>query len=188
MPDRRTVYSTNWTKEPSAAWLTVPLDLFASFFLTAMVLLTVVDVIGREVFNSPVFAAAEITTLLMPLIVFMVLPYVTYQEEHITVDLIDLIYPKEWINARQIAITVILVPLLVGIAWQMLSLSFEWRDGPDLTEDLQFPKWYIAWFIAALTGISALLLLLNLGRYLKGRGPLSPGSDSAEPHEHRDGL
>jgi TRAP-type C4-dicarboxylate transport system permease small subunit len=80
-----TIYSTSWTRGPSAGWLTVPLDLFAAFLLTIMVLLTVADVVGREGFNTPVFAAVEITTILMPFLIFAVLPYVTYQEQHITV-------------------------------------------------------------------------------------------------------
>ncbi len=153
-----------------------------------MVLLTVADVVGREGFNSPVFAAVEITTILMPFLIFAVLPYVTYQEQHITVDLIDLVYPDEAINIRQIAITIILIPLLAGVTWQMISLSFEWRDAPDLTEDLQFPKWYIAWFIAALTGLTALLMLLNLPRYFRGRGPLSPGANRDSSADHLEGL
>ena len=156
--------------------------------LAAMVILTVADVTGREIFNSPVFAATEITTLVMPLLVFAVLPYVTYEEQHITVDLIDLVYPKELINIRQIAITILLVPLLAGVTWQMITLSIEWEEGLDFTEDLQFPKWYIAWFIAALTGATALLLLLNLPRYFKNRGPMSPGSETGEPREHHEGV
>ncbi len=156
--------------------------------LAVMVILTVADVTGREIFNSPVFAATEITTLVMPLLVFAVLPYVTYEEQHITVDLIDLVYPKELINIRQIAITILLVPLLAGVTWQMITLSFEWEEGLDFTEDLQFPKWYIAWFIAALTGATALLLLLNLPRYFKNRGPMSPGSETGEPREHHEGV
>lgn len=145
-------------------------------------LLTVADVVGREVFNSPVFAAVEITTLLMPLLVFAVLPYVTYNEEHISVDLIDLIYPPAWVNIRQIVLTIIMIPLLAGVTWQMIDLAIEWKGNLDLTEDLRFPKWYIAWFIAILTGATAILLLLNLPRYIANLGPQSPREDAGEKH------
>ena len=188
MTEGPAIYSTTWTRGPSAGWLAVPLDLFSSFVLTCMVLLTVVDVTGREIFNSPVFAATEITTLLMPLLVFAVLPYVTYEEQHISVDLIDLIYPKQLINIRQIAITIILIPLLAGVTYQMITLSIEWKEGLDYTEDLQFPKWYIAWFIAALTGTTSLLLLLNLPRYFCNLGPMSPGEETDEPRERHEGV
>jgi hypothetical protein len=70
----------------------------------------------------------------------------------------------------------------------MIELSIEWRAGPDLTEDLHFPKWYIAWFIAGMTGLTALLLILNLPRYFQGRGPQSPGENRDTSADHLEGL
>jgi TRAP-type C4-dicarboxylate transport system permease small subunit len=54
-----------------------------------MVLLTFVDVIGRHVFNQPVYGANDITEHLMALIVFAGLPLVTRARGHLAVDLFD---------------------------------------------------------------------------------------------------
>ena len=58
-------------------------------FLSGMVLLTFTDVIGRRLFNTPVFGAHDITEHLMAVIVFSGLPLLTANRAHLSIDLFD---------------------------------------------------------------------------------------------------
>lgn len=159
---------------PTVEFLSVPLDYLAGATLLALVALTCADVIGRELFNAPVFGAVELTRLALPLIVFASLPLVSYKEEHISVDLMDMFFPERAINARQFVLNLILVPIMAIVAWQLWILGSDWLEYNELTEDLRIPKYVMAYFISIMCGITSLLLAFNLLRYIRGRGPMSP--------------
>ncbi len=168
---------------PSVGWLTVPLDIFAGLILSAMVVLNCADVIGRELWNSPVFGATELTRLMIPFVVFAAMPIVTYREEHISVDLIDLFYPAGGINVRQIALNLITMLLMAGVTVQLYFAAVDAREFTEMTEDLSIGLWNVYYFTSAMAAISTFLLFLNLIRYLRGHGPLSPGH-TEEQHSH----
>ena len=60
--------------------------------LVAMMLLTVVDVVGRYVFNHPVPGSSEIIEYLLATLVFGTLPIASAYEEHIVVDILDFLF------------------------------------------------------------------------------------------------
>ncbi|HSH57106.1 MAG TPA: TRAP transporter small permease, partial [Halomonas sp.] len=61
--------------------------------LFGMMLLTTVDVIGRYFFNAPILGAVELTQLMLAALVFLSLPVVCWRQEHVSVDLLDAIFP-----------------------------------------------------------------------------------------------
>ena len=65
------------------------LGVISCFLLFAMMMLTFIDVGGRYVFSSPLPAAYEIISLVMPGIIFCALPFVGHREMHVTIDLLD---------------------------------------------------------------------------------------------------
>ena len=148
--------------------------------MLALAALTCGDVIGREVLNSPIFGTTELTRLALPLIVFASLPLVSYREEHISVDLMDIFFPEKAINARQFVLNLILVPIMAMIAWQLWILGDDWLEYNELTEDLRIPKYLVAYFISIMCALTAVYLALNLFRYGRGRGPMSPKRPSDE--------
>lgn len=66
----------------------------AATFLLVLMLITLVDVVGRYGFNSPVNGSFEITELLLAAIIFSALPLVVAKDQNITVDLIDAFVPR----------------------------------------------------------------------------------------------
>ena len=72
------------------------LDRSLGYLLAALVfvmmVLTFVDVVGRQAFNYPVPAGFEITELLMGYTVYIGLPLVCARQEHITIGLLDHLY------------------------------------------------------------------------------------------------
>jgi TRAP-type transport system small permease protein len=86
--------------------------------LSAMVALTFTDVIGRRLFNTPVFGANDITEHLMALIIFSGLPLLTAQRGHLSIDLLDkwVLQPK-WRVWHKL-VDVLIAAVLALTAWE----------------------------------------------------------------------
>ena len=131
----------------------------ALFILMAM---TFCDVILRSVFNAPIEAATELTRILMAVMVFSVLPVVSGHGSHISVDLTD-----PWFDHLRLHnVRDGLISLTCGIMlyWPMSRvwvLAERARDYGDVTEYLAVPTFYIGWFIAAATAVTAVVLILT---------------------------
>jgi TRAP-type C4-dicarboxylate transport system permease small subunit len=156
------------------SWLTLPLDAVAALILFALMLMTCIDVLGRYLFNAPLNGATELTELMMAGIIFAALPVVGRREQHINVDLLDSITPRVLVNIRQTLINTIAAVAMAVICWRVWILAARHAEYGDRTEFLQIPVAPVVYFISVMCALAALLLILNVGLYLGGRGPLSP--------------
>ena len=55
--------------------------------LTILVLITVIDVLGRYLLSLPLPGTTEITEIILGILIYIGLPYITRDEEHVTVSL-----------------------------------------------------------------------------------------------------
>ena len=98
--------------------------------LFAMMCLTVVDVVGRYVFNSPILGAYEITEFMVLVMVFSFLGYAQAQKAHVTVDIVYERFPA---NARRIiAIANYIISFIVMliVCWMGFEKAVEtWQTG-----------------------------------------------------------
>ncbi|QTF92684.1 TRAP transporter small permease [Halomonas sp. BM-2019] len=150
--------------------------------LFGMMLLTTADVTGRYFFNSPILGAVELTQLMLAALVFLSLPVVCWRQEHISVDLLDAIFPARLVWVREVIVNLLVTAALWVMArrvWALAERAFEWGD---VTEFLRIPRGYLVGLIAAMLALSALLTLARAVLYLlegfrvvKQGGPLSPG-------------
>ena len=129
--------------------------------LFALMVMTFFDVILRSLFNNPIEAATELTRLFMAIIVFSSMPVVSWKDGHIVVDLLD-----GWFGPAGARIRDCLVNLLSGLCllWPALrvwQLADRAREYGDVTEYLNIPQFYIAYFISIATFATALVLLLR---------------------------
>ena len=127
--------------------------------LSAMVLLTFTDVIGRRLFNTPVFGANDITEHLMAIIVFAGLPLLTGQRGHLSIDILDnwLISPSFlWWHK---AVDILIAAVLGLIAWQYFIAIGEARDTSEVSQALGIPRWWMYTFITATTTLASLAAL-----------------------------
>ena len=70
--------------------------LLASAVLFLLMTMTFFDVILRSTFNAPLEAATELTRMFIAIIVFLILPIISGNEEHIVVDLADPLFKSDW--------------------------------------------------------------------------------------------
>ncbi|MDR5903404.1 TRAP transporter small permease [Halomonas icarae] len=152
--------------------------------LFGMMLLTTVDVTGRYFFNAPILGAVELTQLMLAALVFLSLPIVCWRQEHVSVDLLDAIFPARLVWVREVLVNLLITVALWVMAqrvWALAERAFSWGD---VTEFLRIPYGYLIGLIAIMLALSALLTLARAILYLlegikviKRGGPLSPGGN-----------
>ncbi|MBK0328946.1 TRAP transporter small permease [Rhodobacteraceae bacterium F11138] len=138
--------------------------------LLALTAVTLVDVLGRYFFNSPLSGGSELTELLVMAVVFAGLPAICLDDGHITVDL----FTGHLRGAAHVAQTTV-ARLVVAIMLALIAVEM-WQHGDRLasygetTIYLRFPLGPVAWLAAAICGASALIVLfLALTRAPRGR-------------------
>lgn len=141
----------------------------AAISLWILVLLTFADVFGRDVFSAPVAGAYEITEFLMGVIIFAALPAVTFNREHIVVDLLDALIPRSAVPIRELVSTAIEVFVLGVLAWKCWDLAFAMRSYDEVTAQLRIPMFPMVLFMSIMSAVSAALCVLAfLFRCLSG--------------------
>lgn len=132
----------------------------ASVALFALMCLTFADVLMRSMFNAPIEAATELIRIGIALIVFAALPVLSGTNAHISVDLLDgpfrRFHLERW---RDAAVALICAAMLWYPAGRIVDLAERARGYGDVTEYLSIPTFFIAYFIAVMTYITALVLL-----------------------------
>lgn len=128
--------------------------------LSAMVALTFVDVVGRRLFNTPVFGANDITEHLMAVIIFSGLPLLTARRGHLSIDLFDhwLLQPR-W-RAWHKAVDGLIAAVLGLIAWEYFVAVGEAMQINEVSPALNVPRGWMYGYIAGTTAIAAVLALL----------------------------
>lgn len=153
----------------------------ASAALFALMCMTFADVILRSAFNAPIEAATELTRLLMAVIVFSALPLISFQGHHISVDLLDPLFARLRLERiRDAGMSLACGVMLYFPARRIIDLAERARSYGDKTEYLNIPTFYIGWFIAVSSFITAAVLILRGVMILMGRTPAA--GTGQEPH------
>jgi TRAP-type C4-dicarboxylate transport system permease small subunit len=136
------------------------------FLLMAM---TCVDVFGREVLAAPLDGATELTRLMLGVIVFGVLPAVSRREDHVTVDLLDPVFPPRAGQIREAVLNLVCAVALAAVCWRVWFVGADQLEYGDATEFLRIPLGPVSWFISVLSGIAAAAMIWNAAEHLLGR-------------------
>lgn len=128
--------------------------------LSVMVALTFTDVVGRRLFNTPVFGANDITEHLMATLIFAGLPLLTARRGHLSIDLFDrwLLQPR-WRTWHKL-VDVLIAVVLGLIAWEYFLAIEEANSINEVSPALNIPRAWMYTFIALTTGLAAVLALL----------------------------
>lgn len=169
-----TTPSANDNPEPGRpdrkfGWLA---DGLSAFVLFALMVMTCIDVFGREILNTPLDGATELTQLMMGVIVFAVLPIVSLREDHVTVDLLDRWFPRRLAPPRQVILNLMASVMMAVVCWRVWVIGYFQMDYGDTTEFLEIPLGPISYFISVMSGFAAVALLVTAIRYVTGRATM----------------
>lgn len=149
----------------------------AATFLLLLMLLTLVDVVGRYAFNDPVNGSYEITELLLAAIIFSALPLVSSKDQHITVDLIDSFVPAFVAWVRDVGVALVMSFVLAGISYKVWLKALESVHYGDRTAMLYLPTAPVYFYISTALFISSVIALLLTWQY--ARAGVLPASRKA---------
>ncbi len=135
------------------------LSTFAALVLAAVMMVSVVDVVGRYVFNRPLPGSSEITEILMAILIYAGLPLVGLRRAHIVVDLLDSATPQRMVRIRDAIVGIISCFMIALIAWRLWAYADQIRLSKDVTEYLKLPLAPFAYAMSVLAGISAVVEL-----------------------------
>lgn len=127
--------------------------------LSAMVILTFTDVVGRRLFNTPVYGANDLTEHLMAIIIFAGLPLLTARRGHLSIDLFDhwLLRPR-WRHWHK-AVDMLIAAVLGLVAYEYFLAIGEARSINEVSPALTIPRSWMYTFITATTALSAVAAL-----------------------------
>jgi len=134
---------------------------FAVFIsMCAMVLVAVVDAVGRYFFNRPITGSTELIELFMIMVIFGSIPLVTYGRAHIQVDFFPLNKQKITGRIHQGVIELICAGINFLLAYATWDKVRSLLDYGDTTQMLSVP---LAPFVIVMMVMLIVNGLLHLG-------------------------
>lgn len=127
--------------------------------LLMMVLINFADVVGRHLFNHPIFGIQDLTEHLMAVLVFCGLPLVTMAGTHLTVDLFDKLTQSPYMQWWRHVVNGLILIILCLIAWTFLQSALEAHTIVDVSSELRLPRAPLYSLIACSSVLSAIGLL-----------------------------
>ncbi|MET3998503.1 TRAP transporter small permease [Marinobacterium sp. MBR-109] len=134
----------------------------AAIVMFMMMLVTLIDVLGRYLFSSPLNGAYELTELMLAAVIFLGLPLITAEGGHIAVDLLDSFFGSWGQRIQNGLIEVINVLAFGTFTWVLWEHALKVQRYADTTAVLQIPLSWLAFMMAITTGLATLALILRL--------------------------
>ncbi|MBN9672279.1 TRAP transporter small permease [Roseibium aggregatum] len=132
----------------------------AAGLILAMVAVTVVDVIGRYIFNAPLSGAFELTQVLLAGLVMTGLPITTLKGGHVEVDILSGMWSpttKRIVSAFGAGVTSL---VLFAVSWTLVRHGTALFGDGATTVELSLPLWPAAALGAFTFAASAFTALL----------------------------
>ncbi len=134
----------------------------AAVLIFALMMLTLFDVVGRNILNHPVRGATELTEIGLVLLSFLLFPIVAVQQRHIVADVAD-VFQSRILDALQLLLTAGLGSWFFAlIAWRIWLMAERSARYHDVTASLGIGIAPILYIVAVLAGFGALCFLLPL--------------------------
>lgn len=146
----------------------------AAVALLLLILVTVVDVCGRYLLNTPLPGAFETVRALMALVTFSALPLVCARNEHLRAGILDHLVSHRVNRLREPAVQLISVAVLVAICWRLAQEAVNKQRTGELLSAINLPLWVPIGFMALMSVaaviVTSTLALLTFRQALTSEG------------------
>jgi TRAP-type C4-dicarboxylate transport system permease small subunit len=115
--------------------------------ITVMMMLTVVDVIGRF-FKYPIFGSVELVGFLATIVVAAALPYTYKVDGHVGVEILVRLLSKKTQLIIDLFTRTLTLVLFCLVAWQMFLYADDIHKTGEVSMNLEFPIYYIVYLLA----------------------------------------
>ena len=152
--------------ETAAAKMNTGLHYLCMAMLFIMMVVGTADVVGRYIFNRPVWGTFENFGILLAAIVLLGLSYAQADRSHVTVDLLVGRLKERAKAAFGIFTTIIALSVAVLILWQGLTTSLEMRELGLRIQTIGLPIWFPLLLVPTGALALAYILLIQLLQYI----------------------
>lgn len=152
--------------EKGLAPLTNIVGITGSVVIGFMMLVTVVDVVGRRIFNAPLLGSMDLTTSMMVIVAFFSIAYCQLGKGHVTIDLVVSRLPQRTQSVINTIMYGLFLLLFAWISYQFYLRAFEVLNNNIVSATLQIPVapfYFVAFFGCILL---TLLVLMHLFMFL----------------------
>jgi TRAP-type C4-dicarboxylate transport system permease small subunit len=136
--------------------------------IAALVVITVVDVAGRYLFNRPLLGAVEVSEFLLVVLAFAGLAYAERRNAHIAVDFFTERLPAGLRRVLDAFATLVGIAFWTVVGWRAWAHALRVRAAQEVSLSWQIPIY--PFYLAIALG-SAMLVLLLLVRLRHGPLP-----------------
>jgi TRAP-type C4-dicarboxylate transport system permease small subunit len=150
------------------------LGVIVAALLMVMMLITVVDVVGRYAVKQPVPGAYELIELMLAIVIFMALPLVCLKDENITVTMLIEGFSTRVRQVHAGVVSLVCAGVLAVVAWRLYAHAAQLASYGDVTMFLRLPRGPIGYSMAVLSALGAVALVVIAIDYL--RGARTPGA------------
>lgn len=152
----------------------------AAVIMFLMMMLTFIDVVGRNLFNTPLPGGFEVTELLLAVIIFLGLPMVTAEAAHVDVDICDPTVPERLKPYQDAIIGLVNIACFGTLSWMLWRYAIRTYEYEDTTAILEIPYAGLVFLMASMATLSTIALVAMLfftrGRRLFAQSPSAPDS------------
>jgi len=127
-----------------------------------MMLMIVLDVIMRFLFNKPILGTVELASYMLSIIVFTTIPMVESEEGHISISILFDRLPRKIGTFIYAFVYIIGIGILVLISWSSFLLAADYMQRNRLTSILYIPVYPFVYLAAVCIALYALIMLINL--------------------------
>ena len=121
----------------------------SSIILLLLVVLTVIDVIGRYFFSSPLVGAVELVRICMAGIIFFSVPYMFLRSDHIVVDLLPMFRDGKLARVTRLLFLLTTMVITIYLGMRVFGYAVRAFEDGDTTEYLFLPRWPVVGLITA---------------------------------------
>jgi len=133
----------------------------ASILLLLLAGFTVFDVIGRNLFRSPLAGATELTELALVGMTFLIYPYLARRRRHIVVDLFDNLMTPLVRRVQAIVSALLGAAIFGALAWRLWIIGERTVGYGDSTPYFNIPVGYAIQFMAVFAGLSVIGFIVS---------------------------
>ena len=143
------------------------LNFCAGLLISVLMLLGVVQIVLRTVFNAPIFGYIDIVEVLMVGFAVLSIAFVQRLGGHVRMEMLVLRLagrPKWLLEALGTGLAAFIVAVLIPYSWDHFGRAFEFGDS---TIDIEIPTWPAKLVVPVALSVLLARLVLQLGGYLR---------------------
>jgi TRAP-type C4-dicarboxylate transport system permease small subunit len=147
------------------SWMSDKLKIAGAFCLTAMMLMTCADVVGRF-FNTPILGSVEFVGFFATLTTAFALPYTHQMDAHIGVEILVNTFSEKKQMVIKLITTVVSFLLFGIVTWRMVVYANTIHQSGEVSMTLKLPEYLIIYMVAICFLIFTLILIVDVMKML----------------------